>query len=97
MNLFNYKGKKVYLKQEQYSHGDTLAVAMYTKDDELYDVITTNLLHPMQSDSMAFVDENNHTGIGKWLVKNCLAYPLAYHRQSGFCSYPLYTFFTKEF
>lgn len=97
MNLFNYKGKKVYLKQELYSHGDTLAVAMYTKYGELYDVITTNLMHPMQSDSMAFVDENNHTGIGEWLEKNMLATPMHYHAQSGFCTYPLYTIFTSRF
>ena len=97
MKLYRYKGQQVYLKEEQYRNGGTLAVAMYTKDHELYDVITTNLMDGMQSDSMAFLDENNHTGIGKWLVKNSLAYPLDYHRQSGFCTYPLYTFFTKEF
>ena len=97
MKYYDYNGTKVRLQKEEYRNNGTLAVALYTEDDELYDVITTNLNDLMQSDSMAFLDENNHTGIGKWLVKNCLAYPLDYHRQSGFCTYPLYTFFTKEF
>ena len=97
MKLYNYKGKKVFLKEEQYSNGGTLAVAMYTKDGELYDIITTNLMHRMQSDSMAFVDENNHSGIGEWLEKNGIALPMGYSAQSGFCSYPLYTIFTSRF
>lgn len=97
MKLYNYHGTQVYLKEEQYQNGGSLAVAMYTKDDELYDVITTNLMHRMQSDSMAFLDENNHYGIGKWLEKKGLAAPMGYSAQSGFCTYPLYTFFAKRF
>ena len=97
MKLYNYKGQKVYLKEEQYQNGGTLAVAMYKKDGELYDVITTNLMNRMQSESMAFLDENNHTGIGQWLEKNGIGLPMYYSAQSGFCSYPLYTIFTHKF
>ena len=96
MKYYEYNGTKVRLQREEYMNG-TLAVALYTEDGELYDVITTNLNDSIQSDSMAFLDENNHHGIGDWLVDNCLAYPMAYQRQSGFCSYQLYTFFTKSF
>ena len=97
MKLYNYKGQKVYLKEEQYKNGGTLAVAMYKKDGELYDVITTNLMNRMQSESMAFLDENNHTGIGQWLEKNGIGLPMCYSAQSGFCAYPLYTIFTHKF
>lgn len=97
MKYYNYNGTKVRLQKEEYRNNGTLAVSMYTEDGELYDVITTNLNDMMQSDSMAFVDENNNNGIGAWLVENSLAYPMAYHRQSGFCTYVLYTFFTKSF
>jgi len=97
MKLYNYKGTQVYLKEEKYRNNGSLAVAMYTKDNELYDIITTNLMHTMQSDSMAFVDENNHSGIGDWLVKNGIALPMGYSAQSGFCSYHLYTIITSRF
>ena len=97
MKLYNYKGAKVYLKAEQYRNNGTLAVAMYTKEGDLYDVITVNLNDMLQSDSMAYLDENNQTGIGKWLEKNGLALPMSVSTRSGFCSYPLYTIFTSEF
>ena len=97
MKYYNYKGTKVRLQAEQYRNSGTLAVAMYTEDNELYDVITTNLMDRMQSDSMAYLDENNHTGIGKWLEKHKLAVPMYVTRQSGFCKYPLYTIFISKF
>lgn len=97
MKYYTYNGTKVRLQADEYRNNGSLAVAMYTKDNELYDIITTNLMHRMQSDSMAFVDENNHSGIGDWLVKNGIALPMGYSAQSGFCSYPLYTIFTSRF
>ena len=97
MKYYDYNGTKVRLQKEEYRNNGTLAVAMYTETNELYDVITTNLNDMMQSDSMAFLDENNHYGIGKWLEKKCLAAPMGYSAQSGFCTYPLYTFFAKRF
>ena len=97
MKLYNYNGTRVFLKEEQYRNGGTLAVAMYTKSDELYGLITVNMMHPMQSDSMAFLDENNYEGIGDWLVKNGIGLPMYYSVQSGFCSCPLYTIFTSRF
>lgn len=60
---------------------------------ELYAVATRNLCHPLQSDSMAFLDENNLPGIGKWIEKNHLGMRMGVIAQSGFCSYPLYTLF----
>ena len=97
MKLFTYKGTKVYLQAEQYAKGGTLAVAMYKQDGELFNVITTNLMDPMQSDSMAYLDENNCTGIGKWLERRGLAFPMYVSTRSGFCTYPLYTIFTSLF
>lgn len=97
MKLYTYKGEKVFLKQEEYRNGGTLAVALYREDGELYDVITTNLMDPIQSESMAYLDENNHPGIGKWLEKRGLAVPMYVSTRSGFCTYPLFTFFTSLF
>ena len=57
-------------------------------------IILTNLLcgHLLQTDSLAFVDENNLPGIGAWLKKNKIASPLGYKERSGFCQYELYAF-----
>lgn len=97
MKLYTYKGTKVYLKEEEYRNGGTLAVAMYSQDGDLYDVITTNLMDPIQSKSLAYLDENNHPGIGKWMERRGLAIPMYVNTQSGFCVYPLYTIFTSQF
>ena len=48
--------------------------------------------HLLQTDSLAFVDENNLPGIGAWLKKNKIASPLGYKERSGFCQYELYNF-----
>lgn len=93
MKYYNFNGKKVRIAKEEYRCNGTLAVAMYTQDGELYDVITTNLNHPMQSDTMAFLDTNNIPGIEKFVVKNGLGLPMYFTARSGFCEYPLYTLF----
>ena len=97
MKYYNYHGTQVRLGKEQYQSNGTLAVAMYTRNGDLYDVITVNLQDPMQSDSMAYLDTNNHPGIDKWLEKRNLALPMNVSTRSGFCMYPLYTIFTSKF
>lgn len=97
MKIYDYNGTNVYLKKEQYRNGGSLAVAMYTENGELYDVITTNLGHRLQSLSMAFLDVNNHPDIAKWMEKNGLAAPMFLSIKSGFVTYPLYTIFTSLF
>lgn len=61
-------------------------------DDEPYGAVTVNLCHRLQSDELAFVDENNMPGIGKWLERNHIALSLCMNARSGFCEYPLYMF-----
>ena len=51
------------------------------------------LLHPLQSDTLAFLDENNMPGIGKWLRKKKLGIDMGVKAVSGFCTYPLYMLF----
>lgn len=97
MKYFIYNGKKVSLKAEQYRNNGTLAVSMHTKDGDLFDIITVNLNDMLQSDSMAYLDTNNHSTIGKWLEKKGLALPMGFTARSGFCTYPLYTIFTSKF
>ena len=73
-----------------------MALIMNELDGEEFAVITVNLNHPMQSDSMAFLDENNYPGIGKWIEDQGLGISMGVWEQSGFCRYPLYLLFTDE-
>ena len=66
------------------------------KDGELFSNVTVNLNHPLQSDDMAFLDENNLPGIGKWLEKRHLAIHMGVMVRSGFCTYPLYMLLDKH-
>ena len=94
MKQYKYKGKPVSLRTDTYRNNGTLAVVMEHEDGET-DVITKNLNSPYQSDSLAFTDENNIPGIGKWIEKKGLGLPMGIQEQSGFCEYPLYTIFTS--
>ena len=81
------------LSFDSYQNNGTLAVLMNTvPDEDLYAVITVNLCCPLQTDRLAFVDENNLPGIGAWLKRNKIATPLGYKQRSGFCQYELYIF-----
>ena len=52
----------MYLQKEEYRNNGTLAVLMYKEDGELYGCITVNLNHPLQSDTLAFLDEIQFIG-----------------------------------
>ena len=81
------------LSFDSYQNNGSLAVLMNTvADDELYGVITANLGCLLQTDRLAFVDENNLPGIGAWLKRDKIATPLGYKQRSGFCQYELYNF-----
>lgn len=95
--LYTYNGRRVRLEQNTYANNGTLAVCMVAPDGELVDVITVNLNDGMQSNSMAYLDTNNHPKIEAFIKRHHLGLPMCYNRQSGFCSYPLYTLFTSEF
>ena len=92
MKQYKYKGKPVSLRTDTYRNNGTLAVVMEHEDGET-DVITTNLNSPFQSDSLAFLDTNNHPGLDRWIEKNGLGLGMGIQQQSGFCEYPLYTIF----
>ena len=93
MKTYNYNGLNVYLKATSYTSNGSLAVQMLSGDDnEFYDVITVNLGSFLQTEQLAFVDDNNLPGIGQWLESNGIATPTGYSQRSGFCNYPLYEF-----
>ena len=93
MKTLKFKGTEVSLSFDSYQNNGTLAVLMNTvPDEDLYAVITVNLCCPLQTDRLAFVDENNLPGIGAWLKRNKIATPLGYKQRSGFCQYELYIF-----
>ena len=92
MRTHDYKGTKVTVEKGEY-HNGTVALMLNETDGELYAVATVNLNHPLQSDSMAFLDENNLPEIGKWIEDNGLGVNMGYLGSSGFCRYPLYTLF----
>lgn len=93
---FNFKGNPVTLSKSEYLTDGTLAVLMERENGE-DDVITVNLRSPFESDTMAFLDENNHPGIGQWMCDNQLAIPMGVTIRSGFCQYWLYTILTDNF
>lgn len=67
--FYKYEGDHVSLENAEYRN-NTLAVVMYTTSGEPYGNVTVNLNHPLQSDKMAFLYENNMPSIGKWIEKN---------------------------
>ena len=66
---------------------------MFKEDGDLYGSITVNLNNPLQSDTFAFLDENNMPGIGKWIRKNKLGVEMEVKAASGYCTYPLHMLF----
>ena len=93
MKTLKFNDTEVKLSFESYRNNGTLAVEMITvPDEDLYAVITVTLCCPLQTDRLAFVDENNLPGIGAWLKRNKIATPLGYKQRSGFCQYELYSF-----
>lgn len=93
MKTYEFNGVKVYLQKEEYQNNGTLAVLMYKEDGEFYGDVTVNLNDPLQSKGMAYLDENNLPGIGKWITEQKLGIDMGLSAQSGFCSYPLYMLF----
>lgn len=96
MKTYNYNGRKVVLEKTTYRNNGTLALFMKTTDGNLFGTVTVNLYHPLQSYSMAFLDENNLPGIGKWIEENGLGINMGVHGCSGFFRYPLYTIFYEK-
>lgn len=96
-NTFKYNGQDVCLEASSYRADGSLAVLMNDTEGELIDVITVNLNNAIQSDTMAFLDTNNHPDIEKFIEKNKLGMRMCINMQSGFCTYPLYTIFTSKF
>ena len=90
MKTYDYKGTKVSLEKTEYRNNGTVALILNKEDGELYAVATVNLNHPLQSNSLAFLDENNLPGIGKWIEENGLGLKIGYQVESGFCRYPLF-------
>ncbi len=79
MKTLKFKGTAVSFSFDSYQNNGSLAVLMNTvPDEELYGVITVNLGSLLQTDRLAFVDENNLLGIGAWLRKNKIA--VGWHR-----------------
>ena len=93
MKTYVYKGHKVSVEKTEYCNNGTVALLLNKPDGDLFAVATVNLNHPLQSDSMAFLDENNLPGIGKWIEENGLGVRMGVTATSGFCRYPLYTLF----
>ncbi len=90
MKSYTYRGKQITLERSAYQNNGTLALIMNELDGEEYAVVTVNLNHPMQSNDMAFLDENNYPRIGNWIERNGLGSFTEVRACSGFCSYPLY-------
>lgn len=96
MRTYEYRGKQVTLERSSYQNNGTVALIMHSLNGEEYAVVTVNLNHPMQSDDIAFLDENNLPGIGKWIEEHHLGMPMGVIAASGYCRYPLYMLFINK-
>lgn len=72
-----------------YTHGDNLALTLYTKEGEPYAVITVNL-DGVLLPNMAYIDTNNCRWAEDFIKKYELGKPTGKYGESGFCRYPLY-------
>ncbi|MBQ5943387.1 MAG: DUF4313 domain-containing protein [Bacteroidales bacterium] len=92
MKTYDYMGTAVSIEKGEYYNG-TVALMLNDSEGGLYAVATVNLNNPLQSESMAFLDENNLPGIGRWIELNHLGVKMGVVASSGFCRYPLYMLF----
>lgn len=90
-----YRGRPVKMSAESYRNNGSLAL-MLTYNNGDTDVITVNLNSRFQSDSLAFIDINNHPLAERFIRDNGLGVQMGVTERSGFCQYPLYTIFTKS-
>ena len=90
-----YHGRPVKVSAESYRNNGSLALTL-TYDNGDTEVITVNLNSRFQSDSLAFIDTNNHPAAERFIQDNGLGVPMGVIERSGFCSYPLYTIFKES-
>jgi len=92
-----YNGHEVTIERMQYINGE-LGIRLWCEGEyglEPYATLTRYFC-PLP-DNMAFIDENNVPGAGKWLEDNGLASNTGLVTQSGYCTYPLYEFTERFF
>lgn len=93
MKTYLYNGEQVFLKAESYRNNGNLALVMVSLDGTIRDVITVNLNSGLQSDSLCFIDSNNHPLAESFICENGLGVNMGVMEQSGFCQYPLFHIF----
>lgn len=91
----------LYLLTDSYADNGTLAViVMKVYEDgteEMFDVITTNLMFSMADQTSAYIDTNNCSWAEKMLKTMKFAKDTGKVSHSGFCKYPLYKFNLEKF
>lgn len=92
--LLNGEERTVSFQTSTYRSGN-LAVLLYTLEDDEWDLwcdITVNLGSMFENETHAFVDTNNFPEAERILAELGLAEDTGIKMQSGFCTYPLYSF-----
>lgn len=89
---YHFQGRKYAVLKGRYANNNTLAVLLFSEDGDFYCDLTKNLCNPMQSDTLAFIDEDSMPGIGRWLEENKIAKPTGCKANSENCLFPLYSF-----
>lgn len=92
--LLNGEERTVSFQTSTYRSGN-LAVLLYTLEDDEWDLwcdITVNLGSMFEDGTHAFVDTNNFPEAERILTELGLAEDTGIKMQSGFCTYPLYSF-----
>ena len=87
-----YRGRTVKVSAETYRNNGHLALMLTYRNGDT-EVITVNLNSRFQSDSLTFIDTNNHPEAEKFIRDNELGVPIGLSERSGYWSYPLYSIF----
>lgn len=88
-----YNEEEVTIQYSNYFQTNKLAVTLLDEHEQIYDVISVNLVdEELTNKNCAFVDTNNMPKAEEFLKKYNIAKPTGKFGHSGFCVYPEYEF-----
>ena len=89
------KTYNVRIDRKAYANNNTLALFLITEEGEPFSNLTVNLVDSAvwADKTTAFVDTNHCPWAEEFIKANGLGAPVGYVAQSGFCAYPLYSFY----
>ena len=90
--------QEVTIQYSKYCEGDKLAVVLLDKYEQMYGVLSVNLIdEQLTNKNCAFIDTNNVPQAEEFLKKYNIAKPTGKFGFSGFCTYPEYEFKKEDY